>query len=185
MSDFLEFLELQRVEFKLHKPASVMIPYDFKYLWNTSISYSYPDFLEGRMIARSSFPIDASREDECPSKDSAHFPWILLTLVSSCFYRIISRGVWLSLVCYAFLHCINTNGAWSWSLLKNIYQGQELKIECYIFLLWNPFHLAYYNGKFFISYLTPKSTQASVELFPSPFTLILSLWPIPSLPDCF
>lgn len=76
MRDFLEFfrfLELQRVEFKLHQPAYVMIPYDFKYLWNTSVSYSYPDFLEGRMIAWSPFPIDALREDECSSKDVCLF----------------------------------------------------------------------------------------------------------------
>lgn len=54
---------LQRVEFKLRKPVYVMIPYDFKYLWNTSNQLQLPDFLKETVIVSSPFPVGGLRED--------------------------------------------------------------------------------------------------------------------------
>lgn len=110
----INFWSYCRMEFKSHKLAYVMIPYNFKYSWNTSVSCSYLDFLEGKTIASSPFPIDALREDECPIKDfhkflgSSFFSRIRLTLALASTELPWEESGYLFCVT-PFLHCIHTN----------------------------------------------------------------------------
>lgn len=99
------------MELKFHKPAYVVIPYNFKYLGNTSVSFR--TVLEGRMIASSPFPIDALREDEFPIKDFCKFLWSSFfrdTLTLALASTELPNEEFGCLVCVThFLHDVHTN----------------------------------------------------------------------------
>ena len=141
------------------------------------------------MIASSPFLIGALREDECPSKGVCMFLGSTFSMdvsdLGTSFCRITLRGVWLSPVCNAFLHCFNKNMVLDVGHYFIMYTRPITENRTLDFPAPELFHLAY-NWDIFIGSLSPGSTRASVGwLFPSSSPLILSLWPIPSLPDCF
>lgn len=51
-------------------------------------------------------------------------------------------------MCYAFLHCINTKGAWSRSLLKNVYKATNWKLNAMFSCSETPFIWPIITGNF-------------------------------------